>query len=109
MPGGLVRANSATNGRGQPYDPYTVSFIDSLSTVRGNHFLKAGGEIRAIRMETDRLGGITYSFANVSAFMNNTASTDPVPGRRQRAEPVQQRRHRAAPRRAGVLHRLRAG
>jgi hypothetical protein len=26
-------------------------------------------------METDRLGGITYSFANVSAFMNNTAST----------------------------------
>ena len=75
VPGGLVRANSATNGRGQPYDPYTVSFIDSLTTVRGNHYLKAGGEIRAIRMETDRLGGITYSFANVSAFMNNTAST----------------------------------
>ncbi len=75
VPGGLVRANSATNGRGQPYDPYTISFIDSLSTVRGNHYLKTGGEIRAIRMETDRLGGITYSFANVSAFMNNTAST----------------------------------
>lgn len=75
VPGGLVRANSATNGRGQPYDPYTVSFIDSLSSVRGNHYLKAGGEVRAIRMETDRLGGITYSFANVSAFMNNTAST----------------------------------
>ena len=75
VPGGLVRANSATNGRGQPYDPYTVSVIDSLSTVRGNHYLKTGGEIRAIRMETDRLGGITYSFANVSAFMNNTAST----------------------------------
>jgi len=75
VPGGLVRANSATNGRGQPYDPYTISFIDSLTTVRGNHYLKAGGEIRAIRMETDRLGGITYSFANVSAFMNNTAST----------------------------------
>jgi Carboxypeptidase regulatory-like domain len=75
VPGGLVRANSATNGRGQPYDPYTISFIDSLTTVRGNHYLKAGGEIRAIRMETDRLGGITYSFANLSAFMNNTAST----------------------------------
>jgi hypothetical protein len=26
-------------------------------------------------METDRLGGITYSFANVSNFMNNNAST----------------------------------
>ena len=75
MPGGLVRANSATNGRGQPYDPYTVSFIDSVSTVKGNHFLKSGGEIRAIRMATDRLGGITYSFANLSAFLNNTAST----------------------------------
>jgi carboxypeptidase family protein len=74
VPGGLVRANSATNGRGQPYDPYTVSFIDSLSTVRGNHFLKAGGEVRLIRMSTDRLGGTTYSFANVSAFMNNVAS-----------------------------------
>ena len=74
VPGGLVRANSATNGRGQPYDPYSISFIDSLTTVRGNHYLKAGGEIRAIRLETDRLGGITYSFANVSAFMNDTAS-----------------------------------
>jgi len=75
VPGGLVRANSATNGRGQPYDPYTISLIDSLTTVRGNHFLKAGGEIRAVRLETDRLGGITYTFANVSAFMSNTAST----------------------------------
>ena len=75
VPGGLVRANSATNGRGQPYDPYTISLIDSISSVRGGHYLKGGGEIRAIRMETDRLGGITYSFANVSAFMNNTAST----------------------------------
>ena len=31
IPGGLVRANSATNGRGQPYDPYSLSFVDSLS------------------------------------------------------------------------------
>jgi hypothetical protein len=75
VPGGLVRANSATNGRGQPYDPYTVSLIDSVSFVRGNHYLKTGGEVRAIRMETDRLGGITYAFANLSAFLNNTAST----------------------------------
>ena len=28
VPGGLIRANSAQNGRAQPYDPYTVSFID---------------------------------------------------------------------------------
>src|SRR5205085_145526 len=75
VPGGLVRANSATNGRGQPYDPYSLSFIDSLSIVRGNHLLKTGGEVRAIRMATDRLGGITYSFANLAAFLANTAST----------------------------------
>jgi hypothetical protein len=75
VPGGLVRANSATNGRGQPYDPYTVSLIDSMSLVRGKHYIKTGGEVRAIRMSTDRLGGITYSFANLAAFLNNTAST----------------------------------
>jgi carboxypeptidase family protein len=75
VPGGLVRANSATNGHAQPYDPYTLSFIDSLTTVRGNHFLKAGGEIRAIRMSTDRIGGVTYTFSNVSAFLANNAST----------------------------------
>jgi hypothetical protein len=75
VPGGLVRANSATNGHAQPYDPYTVSFIDSLSTIRGNHFMKAGGEIRAIRMSTDRIGGVTYTFSNITAFLANQAST----------------------------------
>ena len=72
VPGGLIRANSAQNGRAQPYDPYTLSFIDSLSTLRGNHFLKFGGEFRAIRMQTDRLGGTTYSLTNVNAFMRTT-------------------------------------
>jgi hypothetical protein len=75
VPGGLVRANSATNGHAQPYDPYTVSVIDSLFRVQGTHFLKAGGEIRAIRMSTDRIGGITYTFANVGAFLANQASS----------------------------------
>jgi hypothetical protein len=75
VPGGLVRANSATNGHAQPYDPYTVSLIDSLSAIRGSHFLKAGGEFRAIRMSTDRIGGVTYTFSNVGAFLANQAST----------------------------------
>jgi hypothetical protein len=74
IPGGLVRSNSAQNGRGQPYDPYTLSFIDSLSSLRGNHFIKTGGEIRMIRMETDRLGGTTYTFQNVTAFLANQPS-----------------------------------
>src|SRR5262249_15511017 len=32
-PGGLIRANSAQNGRGQPYTPYSLSFIDSLAWI----------------------------------------------------------------------------
>src|SRR5439155_233485 len=69
--GGLIRANSAQNGRAQPYDPYTVSLIDSIGSVRGAHYLKAGGELRLIRMSTDRLGGTTYSFTNLNAFLAN--------------------------------------
>src|SRR5436190_3875831 len=75
VPGGLIRANSAQNGRAQPYDPYTISLIDSISSVRGAHYLKAGGEARLIRMTTDRLGGTTYSFTNLNAFLANQPST----------------------------------
>jgi hypothetical protein len=75
IPGGLIRSNSAQNGRGQPYDPYTLSFIDSLSSLRGKHFIKTGGEVRLIRMQTDRLGGTTYTYQNVSAFLANTPSS----------------------------------
>jgi hypothetical protein len=74
VPGGLVRANSATNGRGQPYDPFSLAFAYNVSTVMGNHFLKAGTDVRLIRMTTDRQGGITYTFPNVTAFLANTPS-----------------------------------
>ena len=70
-PGGLIRANSATNGRGQPYTNYSIAFIDNLSWIKGNHNAKFGMEIRPIRMYTDRLGGTTYSFSNVSDFLAN--------------------------------------
>lgn len=75
IPGGLVRANSATNGRGQPYTPYSVAFIDSLNWVRGNHNIKFGGEVRLIRLYTDRLGGTTYTFSNLAAFLNNAPTS----------------------------------
>jgi len=75
VPGGLVRANSATNGRGQPYDPFSVSFAYNATQVAGNHFLKAGADVRLIRMATDRQGGTTYTFPNVTAFLANQAST----------------------------------
>ena len=74
-PGGLVRVNSAGNGRSAPYDPYSLTFADNLNTVVGNHYVKAGGDVRLIRMTTDQQGGITYSFGSVSAFMANTPTT----------------------------------
>jgi hypothetical protein len=74
-PGGLVRANSATNGRGQPYTPYSLGFIDSLNFIKGNHNAKFGGEVRLIRLYTDRLGGTTYTFSNLAAFLSNTPAS----------------------------------
>ncbi|MEO6393406.1 MAG: hypothetical protein ABIP75_16275, partial [Pyrinomonadaceae bacterium] len=75
IPGGLVRANSATNGRGQPYTPYSLGFIDTVNWTRGNHNLKFGGEVRLIRLYTDRLGGTTYTFSNLNAFLANTPTS----------------------------------
>ncbi len=72
VPGGLVRANSATNGRGQPYTPYSLSFVDNLNWTKGNHNFKFGGEVRAIRLYTDRLGGTTYTYSNIASFLANT-------------------------------------
>jgi hypothetical protein len=75
VPGGLVRANSATNGRGAPYRPYSLSIIDSFTTTRDRHMLKFGGEYRQIRMETDRLGGTTYTYSNLNDFLANRISS----------------------------------
>lgn len=72
VPGGLIRANSAQNGRGQPYTPYSLSFIDNLNWTHGNHTVKIGGELRAVRMYTDRQGGITYTFSSINNFLANT-------------------------------------
>lgn len=71
VPGGLVRANSATNGRGQPYTNTSYSFIDNLSVIRGKHSAKFGVEFRPVRMFTDRLGGTTYSFSNINDLLAN--------------------------------------
>lgn len=68
-PGGLVRVNSAGNGRGAPYNPYSLTFADTFSRSTGNHFMKMGADVRVIRMTTDQLGGITYTFPNLTAFL----------------------------------------
>lgn len=72
IPGGLLRQNSATNGRGAPYKPYSLSFIDNLTWNTGAHTVKVGAEYRLIRMETDRLGGTTYTWSNLGDFLSNT-------------------------------------
>ena len=70
-PGGLVRVNSAGNGRGAPYNPYSLTFADTFSKVMSNHIVKIGADVRMIRMTTDQLGGTTYTYPNVTAFLAN--------------------------------------
>ena len=70
-PGGLTRQSSAGNGRAQPIRPSTYSIIDNLSISRGNHNFKFGGEARIIRVNFDQLGGITYSYGNLTDFLLN--------------------------------------
>jgi hypothetical protein len=71
-PGQLVRVNSAGNGSSAPYNPYSLTFADSISRISGSHLLKAGVDVRTIRMSTDQLGGTTYTYSNVSSFLANT-------------------------------------
>ncbi|HEX8286508.1 MAG TPA: TonB-dependent receptor [Pyrinomonadaceae bacterium] len=70
-PGGLTRQSSAGNGRAQPIRPSTYSFIDNLSIAKGNHNMKFGGEVRLLRVNFDQLGGITYSYGNLTDFLLN--------------------------------------
>lgn len=70
-PGGLTRQSSAANGRAQPIRPRSLSFIDNLSVTRGNHNMKFGGEVRLLNVRFDQLGGITYSYGNITDFLLN--------------------------------------
>ena len=92
VPGGLVRASSATNGRAAIYDPSSIAFANTTTLVRGNHLAKFGADVRLIGMTFDQQGGTTYSFANIDGVPGQPAVGHPVPRRHQRAERVQQRR-----------------
>jgi hypothetical protein len=78
--GNLVRGNSSQNGRGQPYTNYTMSFIDNLSVVRKQHNMKFGFEFRPVRLYTDRQGGTTYTFPNITALLANQPTSIQVLG-----------------------------
>src|SRR5215831_4289586 len=69
--GGLVRLNSQANGRGAPYTPWTLSFIDNLTWISGKHTMKFGGEIRPVRFYTDRNGGTQYTYNSLGDFLQN--------------------------------------
>ncbi len=69
--GGLVRLNSQANGRGAPYTPWTLSFIDNLTWISGKHTMKFGGEVRPVRFYTDRKGGTQYTYNSLSDFLVN--------------------------------------
>jgi hypothetical protein len=75
LPSGLIRLSSAFNGRGAPYTNHTLSFIDNISIIRGRHNMKFGVEIRPVRLYNDQLGGTTYSYSNVGAFLSNSPSS----------------------------------
>jgi hypothetical protein len=73
--GGLIRANSAYNTRGQPYTNYEIPFIDTLSLVRGAHNIKLGTEIRPIRLKRDSFAGTTYTFNSINDLLNNNPAS----------------------------------
>ena len=74
-PGGLTRQSSAGNGRGSDYRGKSYTFLDNLSFVRNNHTFKTGIEFRALRVPLNQLGGLTYSYTNLTNFLANTGAT----------------------------------
>ena len=72
--GSLISLSSSFNGVGAPYTGQTFSYIDNLSVLKGNHNLKFGVEIRPIGLYNNQIGGTTYTYQNVSSFLNNSPS-----------------------------------
>jgi hypothetical protein len=108
VPGGLIRANSAQNGRGQPYTPYSISFIDNLNWTRGNHAYKFGGELRLIRLhrQTGRHHLLLFKHPEL---LGEYRSDRAVSRRPVRTLAVLQQLDGPSHRQTAVLHCLRAG
>jgi len=69
--GSLISLSSSFNGVGAPYTGSEYSYIDNLSIVRGNHNLKFGVEFRPRQLYNDQIGGTTYTYPSVAAFIAN--------------------------------------
>ncbi|MDP9051968.1 MAG: TonB-dependent receptor, partial [Acidobacteriota bacterium] len=70
--GSLISLSSSFNGVGAPYTGQSLSYIDNLSLLRGNHNLKFGVEVRPISLYNNQIGGTTYTYNSINAFINNT-------------------------------------
>ena len=79
-PTGQIKVSSAFSGNAAPYTNYSLSYIDALTMIRGNHNIKTGVEIRQLRISTAFLGGTTYSFSGIQGFMAATPSSIQVLG-----------------------------
>src|SRR5262249_17398681 len=80
LPSGLLRISTAFNGRAAPYTNYSLSFIDSLTWIHGNHTVKGGVEFRPQDIKNAIFGGTTYTFPNVQGFLAGTPSQIQVNG-----------------------------
>jgi len=80
LPTGLIRISTAFNGRSAPYTNHSLSFIDSLTLIRGSHNIKMGVEIRPQQLLNAILGGTTYTFGNIQGFLNATPTQIAING-----------------------------
>ena len=80
LPTGLLRISTAFNGSAAPYTNFSLSFIDSLTLIRGSHNIKIGVEVRPQRIKNAILGGTTYTFANTQSFLNAAPSQIAING-----------------------------
>jgi len=79
-PTGQIKVSSAFSGKAAPYTNYSLSFIESLTLLRGNHNIKMGVEIRPQKIGNAFLGGTSYSFNGIQGFMAGTPSNVTIIG-----------------------------
>ena len=53
-----LRVNSAGNGRGAPYNPYSLTFADTLTRSMNGHQVKAGADLIQSRYDEQDLRGL---------------------------------------------------
>jgi hypothetical protein len=80
LPTGLLRISTAFNGSAAPYTNYSLSYIDNLTILHGNHNFKFGVEVRPQVIRNAILGGTTYTFPNVQGFLNAAPSQIAING-----------------------------